>query len=135
MGYFIVFTLLAIIFVVLCKDISNYDLSTLCGVLGAIFTIVAFCFLVVAVTVTASQESFVEAEQRTRDDYITILESDRFYDRDDAINVIVDIQQWNKDLVYRNAKINSFMSKGLYHDTTSIEPINLSDYICANNEE
>lgn len=135
MGYFAVFTLLAIIFVVLCKDISNYDLSTLCGVLGTIFTIVAFCFLIVAVTVTASQESFIEAEQRTRDDYITILESDRFYDRDDAINVIVDIQQWNKDLVYRNAKINSFMSKGLYHDTTSIEPINLSNYICANNEE
>lgn len=135
MGYFIVFVLLAVILFVLCKNISNFDLSNLCGALGAIFTIVAFCFLVVAVTVTASQESFVEAEQRTRDDYITILESNRFYDRDNAISVIVDIQQWNKDLVYRNAKINSFMSKGLYHDTTSIEPINLADYICVNSEE
>lgn len=135
MGYFIIFTLLAVILFVLCKDMSNYDLSTLCGVLGTIFAIVAFCFLIVAVTVTASQNSFVEAEQRTRDDYITILESDRFYDRDDAINVIIDIQQWNKDLVYRNAKINSFMNKGLYHDTTSVEPINLADYICVNSEE
>lgn len=135
MGYFVVFVLLTVILFILCKDISNYDLATLCGVLGFIFAIVAFCFLVVITTVTVSQESFVKAEQCTRDDYITILESNRFYDRDDAISVVIDIQQWNKNLVYRNEKVNNFMSRGLYHNTTSIEPINLADYICVNREE
>lgn len=129
MGFFQLCIIVAVICFILFAKIDNYEIETISCVFGFIALVIAIVLFGMMVGTATGNSAFYDRTVQERADYISILESDEWYDKDDAINLMTDIQEWNSSLVARNKNVHNFMIKGLVNNTSDIETIDLSKYL------
>lgn len=129
MGFFLLCVIVAVICFILYAKIDDYSIETIPFVFGSIAVIIAIVLFGMAIGTTMSDKAFHDSTMQERVDYIAVLESDEWYNRDDAIDLIIDIQEWNSRLVARDRNVHNFMIKGLVNNTSDIETIDLSKYL------
>lgn len=129
MGFFLLCVIVAAICFVLFAKIDNYSIETLAIAFGFVATVIAIVLFGMMIGTVMSDKAFHDSTMQERVDYIAVLESDEWYNRDDAINLIIDIQEWNSRLVARDRNVHNFMIKGLVNNTSDIETIDLSKYL------
>lgn len=129
MGFFLLCVIVAVICFMLFAKIDDYEAKTIPFVFGCIAVIIAIVLFGMMMGTVASNKSFHDSTMQERVDYIAVLESDEWYNKDDAMTLIIDIQEWNSNLVGRNEDVHNFMIKGLVNNTSDIETIDLSKYL------
>lgn len=129
MGFFLLCVIIAAIGFVMFVKLDCCEVATILCAIGCVAVIIAIVLLGMAVGTTTSDKAFHDRTVQERADYITVLESDEWYNKDDAVNLIADILEWNSDLVARDRNVHNFMIKGLVNNTSDIETIDLSKYL------
>lgn len=129
MGFFVLCVIIAAICFILYAKIDDYSIETIPFVFGTMAVITAIVLFGMMIGTTMGDKAFHDSTMQERADYIAILESDEWYNKDDAMTLIIDIQEWNSNLVGRNEDVHNFMIKGLVNNTSDIETIDLSKYL------
>lgn len=125
MGLLVICIIVAITAIII--DISFDSLfSFVIGIIFATYFVVIFISMV---SVIYTNESFHDKEILTRELYIATLEKENWIEDENAIDLIIDIKEWNDELISRNHSYNNILFRGLNYNTTDIEPIDLSKYL------
>lgn len=129
MGFFLLCVIIAAIGFITFAKLDCCEVATILCAIGCVAVIIAIALCGMIVGTATGNRSFHDKTAQERMDYIAVLESDEWYNKDDAIALIIDIQEWNSSLVARNENVHNFMLKGLVSNTSDIEVIDLSKYL------